>query len=436
MTASGRVLIVDRDPVARSRLNHILTGRGIASVQADTADQAMALAGADGADIVIINGDSGATGEAERLTRRLKSQTGTAPIPVIVIGGEANGADSVLPHAFKDSELHSRLDVFLRLNTMREELLRRAASARKFGVETPPVATPPSKIDDVRVLIVGKDDRDRGAIDAMLNGQGRLTSVDDGADALTLLRSEAEFDAVVLTAPGETPENKRFCADLRSDSRLFHIPLLTFVDRGATAMDNMTAKTRGISDVIDRPWTATEFRNRLLSAVRQQRYRLVLRNLFRASRQPATTDALTNAYSHGFLFEHLGLQIDHAKRYGRNLTVAVLGVVDMAGLNRLYGYVAGDQVLRQVGAMMNRLVRGEDLVARFSGSKFCLALPDTAPELGFCALHRVASVVEQTELALPDSDQPVRVRLAVGAAGLSLVDSSESIVERAISAMA
>jgi two-component system cell cycle response regulator len=281
---------------------------------------------------------------------------------------------------------------------------------------------------------VGKDDRDRDAIDSMLNGQGRLTAVRNGGDALTLLRSETEFDAVVLTALGDTPESQRFCSELRSDSRLFHVPLLTFVDRRAAV--NGPAVTRGISDVIDRPWTATEFRNRLLSAVRQQRYRMVLKNLFRASRQPATTDALTNLYSHGFLFEHLGLQIDHAKRYGRNLTVAVLGIVDMPGLNRLYGYVAGDRVLRQVATMMNRLVRGEDLVARYSGSKFCIALPDTAPELGFCALHRVASVVEQTELDLPDSPEPVRVRLAVGAAAASLVDSPESIVERAISAMA
>ncbi len=434
MTASGRVLIVDRDPVARLRLDHLLTGRGFASLQADSADHAMALAGADGADIVIINGDSGATGEAERLTRRLKSQTATAPIPVIVIGGEAQGADSVLPQAFKDSELHARLDTFLRLNTMREELLRRAATAGRFGVETPPVASPPSKLDDVRLLIVGKDDRDRGAIGAMLNGQGRLTSAHSGSEAMSLLRSGSEFDAVVLTTPGETPESQSFCSELRSDARLFHLPLLTFVDPRATL--NGSAMTRGISDVIDRPWTATEFRNRLLGAVRQQRYRVVLKDLFRASRQPATTDALTSVYSHGFLFEHLGLQLDHAKRYGRNLTVAVLGIVDMSGLNRLYGYLAGDRVLRQVGNMMTRMVRGEDLVARYSGAKFCIALPDTAPELGFCALHRVASVVEQTELDLPDSPEPVRVRLAVGAAGASLVDSSESIVDRAISAMA
>ena len=40
------------------------------------------------------------------------------------------------------------------------------------------------------------------------------------------------------------------------------------------------------------------------------------------------------------------------------------------------GYVAGDRLLHQIGGIIGRLVRGEDLAARFRGDKFVVAVAD------------------------------------------------------------
>jgi two-component system cell cycle response regulator len=160
-----------------------------------------------------------------------------------------------------------------------------------------------------------------------------------------------------------------------------------------------------------------------------------MQRVYRDARHLVTSDALTGLYNHGFLMEHLTSQIDDAKRFARNLTLGMLGIVNMAGLNRHYGYAAGDRLLRQLGGLASRLVRGEDLIARYSGTQFCVVLPDTPADLAFFALHRIASVVEHTEFALPDHNTPVRLTIKIGAASIQPIDSAESLIDRARAAM-
>jgi diguanylate cyclase (GGDEF)-like protein len=56
--------------------------------------------------------------------------------------------------------------------------------------------------------------------------------------------------------------------------------------------------------------------------------------------------------------------------------------------NDTFGHEAGDFVLKEVGALLRRSVRGEDIVCRYGGEEFLTVIPDSSPE----------SVCERAEL--------------------------------------
>ena len=67
------------------------------------------------------------------------------------------------------------------------------------------------------------------------------------------------------------------------------------------------------------------------------------------------------------------------KLAGEQLAHGLAGFVldDLAAINARHGYAAGDRVIRQVGLILARLARAEDLVARLGGDEFVVLLPDT-----------------------------------------------------------
>ena len=60
-------------------------------------------------------------------------------------------------------------------------------------------------------------------------------------------------------------------------------------------------------------------------------------------------------------------------------------------INDRYGHLAGDGVLRQVAAVIRESTRAEDLVARFGGEEFVVALPFSVPDLATERAERIRS---------------------------------------------
>ena len=433
MGSSARVLVVGHDATELNRLSDILAGRGYESLPARNPDEAVGLAARKGADVVIIHAN-GKPADAESLAHSFKAGADTARIPVILIGGDSAAADSVLPPGFGDAELFGRLDSLVRLNTMRDELTRRFATTRRYGVDGPSLSGPPEILTDLRVLAITGDKAEAGRIvDAYLDSAGVVVA-GSAFNALQVLARDG-IDAVVVGDLGDPLAPLTFCCDLRANTRFYHLPVVVLIEPGAFD-DGAGLFARGANGVLRRPWQPEDLRSHTRALARQYRYRCMLQDVYREARHFATSDALTGLYSHGFLFEHLGAEIADARRQGRPLTVGLFDIAGMKEINRRDGYAGGDRLLRQVGSLIGRLVRGEDLTARYAGTEFCIVLPNTSPDMGFYALHRLASVIEHTEFYTIEGGEPAHVRLRMGAAGIEPSDTPETLIHRARANMA
>jgi diguanylate cyclase (GGDEF)-like protein len=92
-------------------------------------------------------------------------------------------------------------------------------------------------------------------------------------------------------------------------------------------------------------------------------------------RHYAEHDDLTGLWNHRIIVERLRIEVDRSRREGMPLSVILADLDFFKRINDTYGHPAGDQVLREASAILQRMVRSYDWVGRYGGEEFLLILP-------------------------------------------------------------
>jgi diguanylate cyclase (GGDEF)-like protein len=112
----------------------------------------------------------------------------------------------------------------------------------------------------------------------------------------------------------------------------------------------------------------TEVFNNMVTRLRESR-----RELERLS----VTDPLTGLYNRRRLMEGLENEIRRARRLKRTFAVLMADVDHFKRYNDAQGHQAGDDVLKRVGAILDKATRDVDVVARYGGEEFFVLMPET-----------------------------------------------------------
>lgn len=105
-------------------------------------------------------------------------------------------------------------------------------------------------------------------------------------------------------------------------------------------------------------------------------------NLFRL----ATLDGLTGLYARRYFDLRLQEEIARLKRLAGSLSLIMLDIDLFKNINDTYGHQEGDQVLRDLAAIIRSAVRCNiDIPCRYGGEEFAIILPGTGQE-GACKL--------------------------------------------------
>jgi len=93
----------------------------------------------------------------------------------------------------------------------------------------------------------------------------------------------------------------------------------------------------------------------------------------------AITDHLTGAYNRRYFYMATDRILKRAEAEGFRATLLLYDIDDFKRYNDTYGHAAGDEILRETAAMMRRITRTQDIVARIGGDEFAVLFWDAEP---------------------------------------------------------
>jgi diguanylate cyclase (GGDEF)-like protein len=156
--------------------------------------------------------------------------------------------------------------------------------------------------------------------------------------------------------------------------------------------------------------------------------------MFAQMQSQAITDALTGLNNRRHFFTLATNLYDHAERYGEPYAIIMLDIDHFKQVNDRYGHLSGDEVLRELALRCKSLIRKIDIIGRYGGEEFVLALPNTDLDNAMMVAERMRHGIDSAGFTY--RGQSIRVTVSQGVAAKSgKNDGFESVLERADKAL-
>lgn len=143
----------------------------------------------------------------------------------------------------------------------------------------------------------------------------------------------------------------------------------------------------------------------------------------------ARIDPLTGLWNRRHLESEAKREIQRANRYVQPVSLVLLDIDHFKQVNDRLGHLTGDEVLRQMAAIVQANVRTSDLVCRWGGEEFAILMP--------VALGEAVLAAEKLRHAIARQDVPEvgRLSISAGCAQLTLGEDLTSWSRRADAAL-
>lgn len=155
--------------------------------------------------------------------------------------------------------------------------------------------------------------------------------------------------------------------------------------------------------------------------------------MYQVALKSAYRDPLTGLNNRAAMEKFLPREIDLARRYRQSLAILVMDLDGFKQINDVCGHDRGDQVLREVGRVISRVMRNTDLIYRYGGDEFVGGLPRTDIDGARDVAERIRGSVERLDLS--GSCEIERVYMSIGITLLQTDDDFRCAFKRADKAL-
>lgn len=379
------LLIVDYDRPAAERIYSEAVARGMHAEIASSPAAGREILKESRPDVVLLDlAFSGASDDGLVLLEELS--TLSPPIPVLVMTARDSFIDRV-----QVASLGGR--GFLQKTTPPGEVVD--AVSRLFQQVN---------VSEMRVLAVDDDRGILSVLTSLLDSEGiRLSTLDDPLRFWDALEQNAP-DLLILDVDMPRLSGIELCRVVRNDARWSALPIL-LLTANADADTVRKVFSAGADDFVSKPIVGPELVTKITN-------RLERTQLYRSM---AETDPLTGVTNRRKAMQLLDQFLRLAKRHGQPLSLALLDIDYFKQINDRLGHGTGDIVLQQLGKLLIRHFRSEDVVARWGGEEFLVGMYGMNRVDGVQRLSDLLETLRHESMTGPHGER-IRITFSAGVA--------------------
>ncbi len=116
--------------------------------------------------------------------------------------------------------------------------------------------------------------------------------------------------------------------------------------------------------------------------------------IYNSSKYLSITDELTGLHNRRHFEQNFEREFLRSKRYGSELSVAIIDIDFFKKINDTYGHLCGDYILREVAYTIAQAFRKTDMTFRYGGEEFVVILTETSQEGALIPLERLRKNIE------------------------------------------
>src|SRR5581483_2603351 len=236
---------------------------------------------------------------------------------------------------------------------------------------------------EFKVLAVDDDAAVLAALKALLGQHSiRVTTLSDPRLFWNVLQDSMP-DLVILDLEMPNFSGLELCRAIRNDAQWNRIPLI-FMSAGNDPQTITGIFSAGADDFVAKPLIAIELTTRVRNRLERDRLYRTLSDY----------DQLTNVRNRRSSNVVIANYLRLAERHGLPVSLVIIDLDKFKRVNDTYGHQAGDDVLQHLGGLLRQSFRSEDVVARWGGEEFVVAMFAMRRA---DAIERMAEVLEQLE---------------------------------------
>jgi diguanylate cyclase (GGDEF)-like protein len=149
----------------------------------------------------------------------------------------------------------------------------------------------------------------------------------------------------------------------------------------------------------------------------------------------ATKDGLTKLYIHRHFYTLLDNEIKRSARYSHHMTVAMMDIDNFKSVNDTFGHKIGDQILREISAVISHTVRKIDIAARYGGEEFAVIFPETPISTATIIANRLRKNIAQIIVKMAEGAE-IAPKISIGLAEFPThSDNCDNLIEKADKAL-
>lgn len=255
-----------------------------------------------------------------------------------------------------------------------------------------------------RILLIDDDSDFCQIISATLGLNGMMVRTLNEPHKLIAVLQEYSPELILLDVNMPIINGFDVCRQLRSMTRWQDTPVIVLTAHTGPAA-RINAFEAGADDYLPKPIIETELLSRI-------RFRLERARLLK---ERADKDLLTGLFSRRAFTDQVSALIAESTRHNFNFCIGFIDVDHFKMVNDVHGHLAGDEVLKQLGNLLSRRFRVEDLRARWGGEEFALAFPHATSCVMRASLSRVLEEFRGITFE-GEQCQPFRVTFSAGMA--------------------